>query len=301
MIDPTHKLSVTQQAKILEITLSTVYYKPKPISDAELASITEIDKLHLDYPFAGSRMLRDLLHRQGLSVGRKRVNRLMKKMGIEAIYRKTNTSRPNLPHQFYPHVLRNVNIERPNQVWVMGITYLPMKRGFLYLAAVIDWHSHKTLSFRLSNTIHTDFCIEAVNEAIQKYDIPEIMNTDQGSHFTSLEFTDLLKLHHIQISMDGKGCWRDNVIIERFWRMMKYKEVYLKGCQNTSEARTGLTQYICFFNEVRRHQALNGKPPDRVNSITYLRLKPPNRAARSLFKLCRYALKIICLNSRLKI
>ena len=264
MIDPTHKLPVTQQAKILGIARSTVYYKPKPISDAEWVLRTEIDKLHLDYPFAGSRMLRDLLHRQGLAVGRKRVARLMKKMGIEAIYRKANTSRRNFAHKVYPYLLRNVTIERPNQVWAMDITYLPMKRGFLYLAAVIDWHSRKILSFRLSNTMHTDFCIEAVNEAIQKYGTPEIMNTDQGSQFTSLEFTELLKSHQIQISMDGKGCWRDNVVIERFWRTVKYEEVYLKAYQTTSEARASLTQYIRFYNEMRGHQALNGQTPDGV-------------------------------------
>ena len=264
MIDPTHKLPVTQQAKILGIARSTVYYKPKPISDAEWVLRTEIDKLHLDYPFAGSRMLRDLLHRQGLAVSRKRVARLMKKMGIEAIYRKANTSRRNFAHKVYPYLLRNVTIERPNQVWAMDITYLPMKRGFLYLAAVIDWHSRKILSFRLSNTMHTDFCIEAVNEAIQKYGTPEIMNTDQGSQFTSLEFTELLKSHQIQISMDGKGCWRDNVVIERFWRTVKYEEVYLKAYQTTSEARASLTQYIRFYNEMRGHQALNGQTPDSV-------------------------------------
>jgi putative transposase len=264
MIDPTHELSVTQQAKLLGIARSTVYYKPKAISDEEWALREEIDKLHLDYPFAGSRMLRDLLRRQGLAVGRKRIARLMKKMGIEAIYRKANTSRRNFAHKVYPYLLRNVTIDRPNQVWAMDITYLPMKRGFLYLAAVIDWHSRKILSFRLSNTMHTDFCVEAVHEAIQKYGTPEIMNTDQGSQFTSLEFTELLKSHQIQISMDGKGCWRDNVVIERFWRTVKYEEVYLKAYQTTSEARAGLTQYIRFYNEMRGHQALNGQTPDGV-------------------------------------
>jgi len=264
MIDPTHELPVTQQARLLGIVRSTVYYKPKAISDEDWALRAEIDKLHLDYPFAGSRMLRDLLRHQGLAVGRERIARLMKKMGIEAIYRKANTSRRNFAHKVYPYLLRNVTIDRPNQVWAMDITYLPMKRGFLYLAAAIDWHSRKILSFRLSNTMHTDFCIEAVNEAIQKYGAPEIMNTDQGSQFTSLEFTELLKSHQIQISMDGKGCWRDNVVIESFWRTVKYEEVYLKAYQTTSEARAGLTQYIRFYNEMRGHQALNGQTPDDV-------------------------------------
>ena len=264
MIDPTHKLSIARQAKTLDIARSTVYYKPAPISDSDLALMAAMDRLHLDYPFAGARMLRDLLRRQGSAVGRARVARLMKKMGIEAIYRKSNTSRRNFAHKVYPYLLRNLTIDRVNQVWAIDITYLPMKRGFLYLAAVIDWHSRKILSFRLSNTMHTDFCIEAVHEAIQKYGVPEIMNTDQGSQFTSLEFTDLLKSHHIQISMDGKGCWRDNVIIERFWRTVKYEEVYLKAYQTTSEARTQLTQYIRFYNEMRGHQALNGQTPDSV-------------------------------------
>lgn len=264
MIDPTHKLSIARQAEALGIARSTVYYKPAPISDSDLALMAAMDRLHLDYPFAGARMLRDLLRRQGSAVGRARVTRLMKKMGIEAIYRKSNTSRRNFAHKVYPYLLRNLTIDRVNQVWAMDITYLPMKRGFLYLAAVIDWHSRKILSFRLSNTMHTDFCIEAVHEAIQKYGVPEIMNTDQGSQFTSLEFTDLLKSHRIQISMDGKGCWRDNVIIERFWRTVKYEEVYLKAYQTTSEARTQLTQYIRFYNEMRGHRALNGQTPDSV-------------------------------------
>jgi len=255
----THELSVTKQAKLLGIARSTVYYKPKAISDGEWALRAEIDKLHSDYPFAGSRMLRDLLRRQGIALGRKRIARLMKKMGIEAIYRNANTSR-----KVYPHLLRNVTIDRPNQVWAMDITYLPLKRGFLYLAAVIDWYSRKILSFRLSNTMHTDFCIEAVNEAIQRYGTPEIMNTDHGSQFTSLEFTELLKSHQIQISIDGKGCWRDNVVIERFWRTVKYEEVYLKAYQTTSEARAGLTQYIRFYTEMRGQQALNGQTPDDV-------------------------------------
>lgn len=264
MIDPTHKLSIVKQAKALGIARSTVYYKPAPISDSDLALMAAMDRLHLDYPFAGARMLRDLLRRQGLAVGRARVARLMKKMGIEAIYRKSNTSRRNFAHKVYPYLLRNLTIDRANQVWAMDITYLPMKRGFLYLAAVIDWHSRKILSFKLSNTMHPDFCVEAVHEAIQKYGVPGIMNTDQGSQFTSLEFTDLLKSHNIQISMDGKGYWRDNVVIERFWRTVKYEEVYLKAYQTTSEARTHLTQYIRFYNEMRGHQALIGQTPDSV-------------------------------------
>ena len=264
MIDPTHKISIVRQAKALSIARSTLYYKPAPISDSDLALMAAMDRLHLDYPFAGARMLRGLLKAQGLAAGRARVTSLMKKMGIEAVYRKANTSRRNFAHKVYPYLLRNLAIDRANQAWAMDIAYLPMKRGFLYLAAVIDWDSRKILPFKLSNTVHTDFCIEAVQEAIQKYGPPEIMNTDQGSQFTSLEFTELLKIHSIQISMDGKGCWRDNVVIERFWRTIKDEEVYLKAYQTTSEARGHLTQYIRFYNEMRGHQALNGQTPDSV-------------------------------------
>jgi putative transposase len=223
-----------------------------------------MDRLHLDYPFAGAMMLRSLLRAQGLAAGRARVSRLMKKMGIEAVYRKANTSRRNFAHKIYPYLLRNLTIEHANQVWALYITYLPMKRGFLYLAAVIDWHSRKILSFKLSNTMHTDLCIEAVQEAIHKYGPPEIISTDQGSQFTSLEFTDLLKSYGIQISIGGRGCWRDNVVIKRFWRSVKYDEVYLKAYQTTCEARAQLTLYIRFYNEKRGHQTLNDQTPESV-------------------------------------
>jgi len=265
MIDPNHKLSVTRQAKVLGMSRSTAYYRPKGSSEADIAWMALIDRLHLDYPFAGARMLRDLLRQRGyVGIGRRRIRRLMRVMGIEAIYRKENTSQPHPAHPVYPYLLRNMTIDRPNQVWTMDITYLPMRRGFLYLVAVMDWHSRKILSWKLSNTMHAEFCVSALQEAIAQYGLPEIMNTDQGSQFTSLEFISVLKAHGIAISMDGKGCWRDNVLIERFWRTVKYEEVYLRAYERTSEARENLTRYLAFYNRTRPHSALDGQTPDQV-------------------------------------
>jgi putative transposase len=224
-----------------------------------------IDRLHLEYPFAGAPMLRDLLRQMGyVGIGRRRIRRLMRLMGIEAIYRKENTSQPHPTHPVYPYLLRNMIIDRPNQVWTMDITYLLMRRGFLYLVAVMDWYSRKILAWKLSNTMHAEFCVSALQEAIAKYGVPEIMNADQGSQFTSLEFTSVLKAHGIAISMDGKGCWRDNVFIERFWRTVKYEEVYLRAYECTSEARANLTRYLTFYNRTRPHSALDGQTPDQV-------------------------------------
>ena len=224
MIDRSHDLPVIQQCKILRLARSTVYYTPEPFSSADLALMRRIDELHLEHPFAGSRMLRDLLRLEGHPVGRKHVRTLMKKMGIEALYRKPNLSKRHDGHQIHPYLLRDLVIDRPNQVWATDITYapkevplgdIPMHRGFVYLVAVIDWHSRKVLSWRLSNTLTTDFCLEAVSEAITRFGKPEIFNTDQGSQFTSSDFTGLMKDNGIRISMDGKGCWRDNVFVER--------------------------------------------------------------------------------------
>ena len=265
MIDPTHKLPVSRQAKVLNIARSTAYYRPAPVASEDLALMAAMDRLHLDYPFAGARMLRDMLVRQGFAgIGRRHIGRLMKCMGIEALYRKPNTSKRHPQHCIYPYLLRGLDIERPNQVWAMDITYLPMKRGFLYLVAVLDWATRKVLAHRLSNTMHTDFCTEALNEAITKYGKPEIMNTDQGSQFTSMEFTQTLKDHDIQISMDGKGCWRDNVFIERFWRTIKYEEVYMRAYETTSQARGHLNRYIDFYNRQRPHSSLGGLSPDNI-------------------------------------
>ena len=264
MIDRTHKLPVVRQCEILQLARSTAYYTPKPTSPEDLALMRRMDELHLDFPFAGSRMLRDLLRNEGQPVGRKRVRRLMRQMGIEALYRKPNTSRRHAAHLIYPYLLRNLSIERPNHVWATDITYIPMRRGFVYLVAIVDWYSRRVLAWCLSNTLTTDFCIEALEEAIIRYGTPEIFNTDQGSQFTSAEFTGVLKAHDIRISMDGKGCWRDNVFVERLWRTIKYEEVYLKAYDSVSQAKASLGQFITFYNSRRPHQTFAGKTPDMI-------------------------------------
>jgi putative transposase len=217
MIDRSHALPLSRQAKALGISRGSVYYLAQPVSDADLALMRRMDELHLNYPFAGSRMLQGFLVREGFEIGRLHVRTLMKRMGIEAIYPRPNTSKPAPGHKIYPYLLRNLIVDRPNQVWAMDITYIPMARGFVYLAAVVDWFSRKVLSWRLSITLEADFCIEAVEEAIRRYGKPEIFNTDQGSQFTSIAFTELLTRHEIAISMDGKATWQDNVFVERLW------------------------------------------------------------------------------------
>jgi putative transposase len=264
MIDRTHSLALARQAKLLGLSRSSLYYQPSPVSLQDLAIMRRIDALHLDYPFAGSRMLRDLLNREGIVVGREAVRTMMKRMGIEAIYRRPNTSRPAPGHRIYPYLLRSLTVERPNQAWAMDITYLPMARGFVYLAAVVDWYTRRVLAWRLSITMETSFCIEAVEEALAKYGKPEIFNTDQGSQFTSTEFTGLLKKHEIAISMDGKGAWRDNVFVERLWRSVKYEDVYLKAYESVTEARTSLRSYFDFYNRIRPHSALGRQTPDQA-------------------------------------
>jgi putative transposase len=235
-----------------------------------------IDKLHLDYPFAGSRMLQGLLLGEGYKVGRLHVSTLMKRMGIEAIYRRPNTSKPAPGHKIYPYLLRKQAVTYPNQVWAMDITYIPMAKGFVYLAAVVDWFSRRVLSWRLSITLDTAFCVEAVEEAMAKYGKPEIFNTDQGSQFTSLAFIKMLKEADIAISMDGKGAWRDNVFVERLWRSIKYEEVYLHAYSNVPEARNGIGKYLTFYNSKRPHSSLDRKTPDQVY---FNQMKPINIAA----------------------
>ena len=264
MIDRTHKLPVVRQCEILELARSTAYYTPKPTSPEDLALMRRMDELHLDYPFAGSRMLRDLLKNEGRPVGRKRVRRLMRQMGIEALYRKPNTSRRHAAHPIYPYLLHHLSIKQSNHVWATDITYIPMRRGFVYLVAIVDWYSRRVLAWRLSNTLTTDFCIEALQEALLRYGVPEIFNTDQGSQFTSVEFTGVLKENGIRISMDGKGCWRDNVFVERLWRTIKYEEVYLKAYDSVSQAKASLGQFITFYNSRRPHQTFAGKTPDMI-------------------------------------
>jgi len=262
MIDRSHDLPVAKQCQILSLARSTAYYRPQEACEADLTMMRRIDALHLDYPFAGSRMLRDMLNREGFTVGRKHVTTLMKKMGIEALYKKPNTSRRHPAHPVYPYLLRDMEISRPNHVFAADITYIPMKRGFVYLFAVLDWASRRVLSWRLSNTLTTDFCIEAVQEAIHRYGKPEIFNTDQGSQFTSLEFTQLLKNSGIAISMDGRGCWRDNVFVERLWKSIKYEEVYLHAYETVSAAKAGIGKYLKFYNARRPHSALDAMTPD---------------------------------------
>jgi putative transposase len=263
MIDRSHGLPVTRQAMALGISRGS---EPRPVSAGDLAIMRRIDELHLEFPFAGSRMLRDLLHREGIEVGRQHVATLMKRMGIEAIYRRPNTSKPEPGHKIYPYLLRKLEVSRPNQVWAMDITYIPMARGFVYLAAVIDWFSRKVLSHRVSIAIETGFCIEALQEALARHGKPEIFNTDQGSQFTSVAFTGVLSENGIAISMDGKGRWRDNAFVERLWRSVKYEEVYLKAYETVSEARASIGRYFVFYNSQRPHASLDRLTPDQVYS-----------------------------------
>jgi putative transposase len=264
MIDRTHRLSITRQAEALGISRSTVYALPRPLSERDHQLMKRIDRLHLEMPFAGARMLRDLLAQEGIKVGRKHVATLMKRMGIEALYRKPRTTRKHPQHRVYPYLLRGMTIDRPNQVWAMDITYIPMARGFVYLVAVMDWYSRKVLSWRVSITMDLHFCLEALEEAIAVYGAPEIMNTDQGSQFTSQAFTGMLEEHGIRISMDGKGAWRDNVFVERLWRSVKYEEVYLHAYDAVSDSRLGLGRYFDLYNRRRPHSRLGRKTPDQV-------------------------------------
>lgn len=264
MIDPTHSLPIVRQARLLELSRSSVYYRPQPTSEGDLALMRRLDELHLEHPFAGARMLRDMLRRDGLVVGRKRVATLMRKMGLEALYQRPNTSRRHAAHPVYPYLLRGVTIDRPNQVWAMDTTYIPMRRGFVYLTVVLDWATRRVLAWRLSNSLGTDVAVAALEDALARYGAPEIMNTDQGSQFTSGAFIGLLQEHGIRISMDGKGCWRDNVFVERLWKTIKYDHVYLHAYDSVSDARSKLAVYLDFYNRRRPHTALAGRTPDDV-------------------------------------
>jgi putative transposase len=264
MIDRTHDLPIVRQAEVLNISRGCVYYSPKPVSAADLALMRRIDELHLEYPFAGSRMLRDLLNRQGVAVGRRHVATLMKRMGVEAVYRKPNTSRPSPGNKVYPYLLRGLKVDRPNQVWAMDITYIPMARGFVYLTAVVDWFSRRVLSHRVSITMEAAFCVEALEEALEKHGAPGIFNTDQGSQFTSEAFTSVLIANKISISMDGKGAWRDNVFVERIWKSVKYEEVYLHAYDSVRVARASIGRYLDFYNRLRPHSSLDRMTPDEA-------------------------------------
>lgn len=275
MIDKSLELSVTRQAELLDLSRSNVYYLPQAVPQSDLALMRRMDALHLEYPFAGARMLRDMLGLEGIAVGRWHVGTLMAKMGIEAIYRKRNTSQPHPENRIYPYLLRDMVIDRPNQVWATDLTYIPMRRGFVYLVAIVDWATRKVLAHRVSISMTTGFCVEALTEAIEKYGVPEIFNSDQGSQFTSNDFTQVLKDNRIKISMDGKGRWVDNVFVERLWKSVKYEHVYLHAYETVAEARAKLGGYLEFFNSRRPHSSLDRQTPDMV----YFKTQPQVQAA----------------------
>ena len=275
MIDRTHDLPLGRQAELLRLSRSSLYYDPQPVPEGELAIMRRIDALHLDYPFAGSRMLRDLLRGEGGIIGREMVRTMMRRMCIEAIYRRPNTSKPCPGHKVYPYLLRGLTVDRPNQVWSMDITYIPMAKGFVYLAAVMDWFSRRVLAWRVSITMEVDFCLDAIEEALVRHGKPDIFNTDQGSQFSSAAFTGLLLDNEIAISMDGRGAWRDNVFVERLWRSVKYEEVYLRAYETVAEARRLIGVYLDFFNGKRPHSSLDARTPDQA----YFTHLPPQAAA----------------------
>jgi putative transposase len=262
MIDRTHELPVIRQCQLLDLARSTAYYQPVPVSEADLLLMRRIDELHLKWPFLGARRLRALLRAEGCEVGRKHVATLMRELGIATLYRKPKTSTPGAAHRVYPYLLRDLAIERPNQVWATDITYIPMAKGFLYLVAIMDWASRRVLTWRTSNTLTADFCVTALEEAIARYGTPEIFNSDQGAQFTSQQFTQVLDAKGIRISMDGRGRWVDNVFVERLWRSLKYEEVYLNAYGSIPEANRNIASYFDFYNRVRPHQGLGSLTPD---------------------------------------
>jgi putative transposase len=264
MISKEHMLPLTRQSQVLELSRSSLYYKAVAISSRDLELMRLIDEIHLNHPYMGSRSIRDQLQDMGHQVGREHVGTLMKKMGIAALYPKPKLSKPHPDHKVYPYLLRGLEISRANHVWATDITYLPMAKGFCYLVAIMDWASRRVLAWRLSNTLDVSFCNEALEEAIMRYGIPEIFNSDQGSQFTSEAFTGILNTHGISISMDGRGRWMDNVFVERLWRSVKYEDVYLKAYESIAEARRGLREYFEFYNSSRRHQGLDRRTPDDV-------------------------------------
>jgi putative transposase len=264
MIDRQHDLPITKQAEVLCISRGSIYYLPRPVPEADLASMRRLDRLHLEFPFAGSRMLRGLLAADGCKIGRRHVKTLMRRMGIEALYRRPRTTKPEPGHKIYPYLLRGVRVTQPNHVWAMDITYIPMERGFVYLAAVLDWFSRRVLSWSVSITMEAAFCVETLEDALARNGKPEIFNTDQGSQFTCAAFTGVLIKNGIAISMDGNGAWRDNVFVERLWRSVKYEEVYLRAYDTASEARASIGRYLDFYNRRRPHSSLDGTTPDHA-------------------------------------
>ena len=275
MINKSHTLPITRQCEILELSRSGVYYQAVPVSEYDLKLMREIDEIHLKYPFYGSRRIRNELRDRGFTIGRTHVRTLMKKMAIEALYRKPRLSIPFAGHKIFPYLLKGLKIDRANHVWAADITYIPMAKGFVYLVAILDWASRKVLSWRISNTLDTSFCVAALEEAMERFGKPEIFNTDQGSQFTSESFTEKLLNNGIQVSMDGKGRWLDNVFVERLWWSLKYEEVYLKAYDSVVEARRQIGTYFNFYNMNRRHQGLEDRFPDEV----YWNTLPRNEAA----------------------
>lgn len=264
-LDRQHELPIIRQCSVLNISRSSAYREPAGESADDIDLMRKLDELHLRHPFKGSRRLRDdLWDDDGLRVNRKRVQRLMRLMGIRALHPGAKTTRPNPQHKIYPYLLRDLEIDRANQVWCTDLTYIPMRKGFLYLVAIMDWHSRKVLAWRLSNSLDAAPCVEALEEALASYGAPEVFNSDQGCQFTSEDFTDTLKNHGIKISMDGKGRWIDNVFIERLWRSLKYEEVYLKAYDSVAQARQGIGDWLMFYNQERRHASLGRMTPDQV-------------------------------------
>jgi putative transposase len=273
MIDRAHALPVSRQVQLVGIARSSVYYQPHPVSETDLKLMRRLDELHLEFPFAGARMLVRLLKREGVQVGRKHVGTLMKRIGIEALYCKPNTSRRHAKHKIWPYLLRGMTINRANQVWALDTSYIPMARGFVYLTAVVDWASRKVLAHRVEITMEAMHAVEALEEALAKYGQPEIVNTDQGSQFTATDFTDAVLGRGIRLSMDGKGAWRDNVFVERVWRSVKYEEVYLKAYESVSHARRSIGDYLNLYNQKRPHSSLSDQTPNEAYFATLPAIK----------------------------
>ena len=262
MIDRTHKLPIKQQAKLAGISRGSVYYLPRPVSTEDLELMGHIDRLHLEHPFMGSRQLRDQLHRLGYPhVGRDRVRGLMRRMGVEALFRKPGTSKKHPGHTVYSYLLRGISIREANQVWALDTTYIPMAKGFVYLTCVIDWVSRKVLAAKVAITLESCHAVEVLKQAFARYGRPQIINTDQGSQFTATDFVEAVKAQGCQLSMDGKGAWRDNVFVERFWKSLKYERVYLHAYDSVSQARQSIMDYIDWYNHKRPHSSLDRQTP----------------------------------------
>jgi putative transposase len=267
MIDGHHALSINRQAQLAGISRGSVYYLPRPVSATDLALMRRIDALHLEYPFMGTRMLRDQLNRKGFNVGRKHVGTLMTRMGIEALYRKPGTSKKHPGHEIYPYLLRDLAINRANQVWALDTTYIPMAKGFVYLTAVVDWASRRVLAAKVAITLEACHAVEVLQEAFNRHGRPEIVNTDQGSQFTAQEFVQAVKNQGCNLSMDGRGAWRDNVFVERLWKSVKYERVYLHAYDTVAEARVSIMQYMDWYNQSRPHSSLGKKTPDEAYAV----------------------------------